>query len=273
MEGGDRPVLVGEEGPSVAAKNEPTRTAAGFRQVTTERISRQVVQQFQQMMRDGVLGHGDKLPAERELAEQFNVSRNSVREALRELDLLGLVESRHGEGTFVRQPTATQLMAPFQAVIELSAPAVDSVMEFRMAFEPGVAALAAANLGPGGEEQLQAALEAFERAVNDGGPVETLDADFHLAVARVTRNPTIIAVHGAVDELLRGMRSRLARSSYHPHDKSVTGHRALYNAIVARDPDLAGRVMRDHLVDVAGDLTARGSGESHESSPRPRATD
>lgn len=242
----------------MAAKNGPTGSVVGFRQVSSERISRQVVQQFQQMMRDGELGQGDKLPAERELAEQFNVSRNSVREALRELDLLGLIESRHGEGTFVRQPTASQLMAPFQAVIELSAPAVHSVMEFRMAFEPGVASLAAANLTEAGEEQLQAALEAFERAVNDGSPAESLDADFHLAVAQATGNPAVIAVHGAVDELLRGMRSRLARSSYHPHDKSVAGHRALFDAIVARDPDLAGRVMRDHLVDVAGDLRPGG---------------
>ena len=241
----------------MAAKNGPARSVAGFRQVSSERISRQVVQQFQQMMRDGVLSQGDKLPAERELAEQFNVSRNSVREALRELDLLGLIESRHGEGTFVRQPTASQLMAPFQAVIELSAPAVHSVMEFRMTFEPGVASLAAANLAPAGEEQLQAALDAFERAVNDGGPVESLDADFHLAVAQATGNPAVIAVHGAVDELLRGMRSRLARSSYHPHDKSVAGHRALFDAILARDPDRAGRAMREHLVDVAGDLHTR----------------
>jgi GntR family transcriptional repressor for pyruvate dehydrogenase complex len=135
-----------------------------------------VVHQFQQMMRDGVLSQGDRLPSERELAEQFNVSRNSVREALRELDLLGLVESRHGEGTFVRRPTPSQLMAPFRAVIELSTPAVDSVLEFRMVFEPGVAALAAANLTELGEGQLREALEAFERAVIDSGPVETVDA-------------------------------------------------------------------------------------------------
>lgn len=242
----------------MVASNRSVKRIAGFRQVSSERLSRQVVQQFQQMMRDGELGQGDKLPAERELAEQFNVSRNSVREALRELDLLGLVESRHGEGTFVRQPTATQLMAPFQAVIELSMPAVDSVMEFRMAFEPGVASLAAANLTPAGEEQLAAALGAFERAVAEGDSVETIDADFHLSVALATGNPTVLAVHTAVYELLHGMRSRLARSSYHPHDKSVVGHRALFDAIVARDPERASRVMREHLIDVAGDLPGTG---------------
>ncbi|MDT0269841.1 FadR/GntR family transcriptional regulator [Streptomyces sp. DSM 44915] len=238
----------------MASNDGTVRTARGFRQVSSERISRRVVQQFQQMMREGELRHGDKLPAERELAEQFSVSRNSVREALRQLDLLGLVESRHGEGTFVRQPTASQLMAPFQAVIELSSPAVDSVMEFRMAFEPGVASLAAANLTVEGQEHLTAALLAFERAVEEGGPVETVDSDFHLAVARATRNTTVLAVHTAVYELLRDMRTRLDRSSYHPHDKTVAGHRAVYDAVVARDPELAGRVMRAHLVDVAGDL-------------------
>ncbi|UED87936.1 FadR/GntR family transcriptional regulator [Streptomyces profundus] len=234
--------------------DEHTRTAKGFRQVRSERVSQRVVQQFQQMMREGQLRYGDKLPAERELAEQFQVSRNSVREALRQLDLLGLVVSRHGEGTFVGRPSASQLMAPFQAVIELSSPAVHSVMEFRMVFEPGVAALAAANFTPEREADLTAALLAFERAVSEGGPVETVDTDFHLAVARATGNTTVLAVHTAVYQLLRDMRSRLDRSSYHPHDKAVAGHRAVFDAVLARDPDEAGRVMREHLVDVAGDL-------------------
>lgn len=245
-----------------------------FQQVSSARISRQVVQQFQQMMRDGVLSQGDRLPSERELAEQFSVSRNSVREALRELDLLGLVESRHGEGTFVRVPTPSQLMAPFRAVIELSTPAVDSVMEFRMVLEPGVAALAATNLTEAGEAQLREALEAFERAVTDGGPVETVDADFHLAVARATGNPAVISVHSGVYELLHGLRSRLGRSSYHPHDRLVSGHRALFDAIVARDPERATRVMRDHLGDVAADLAlARDSEEAEGTPPAPGAAD
>jgi len=239
---------------SVTAKDELARPAPAFRQVASGRLSRQVVSQFQQLMREGVLGSGDKLPAERELAEQFNVSRNSVREALRELDLLGLVESRHGEGTFVRHPGPAQLMAPFRTVIELSMPAAESVMEFRMAFEPGVAALAAANLTAEREQTLLAALERFEQAVHGEGAVETSDADFHLAVAQATGNPTVIAVHAAVYELLHDMRKKLPSASYDPHDKSVAGHRALLDAIRARDPARAGRVMHQHLSDVAGEL-------------------
>lgn len=236
--------------------DEPSARASSpvFKQVSSGRISRQVVTQFQGMMREGILSAGDRLPTERDLAEQFHVSRNSVREALRELDLLGLVESRHGEGTFVRVPGPAELMAPFRSVIELSMPAADSVMEFRMAFEPGVASLAASNLRPAGEELLTQALDRFEQAVTSEARAETPDADFHLAVARVTGNPTVIAVHAAVYELLHDMRSRLAPSSYEPHDKSVAGHRALVEAILARDPDRAAQVMRDHLAAVAGDL-------------------
>lgn len=237
------------------ASSDTERVAGGFRQISSRRISRQVVAQFQEMMRDGSIQHGDRLPPERDLADRFEVSRNSVREALRELDLLGLVESRHGEGTFVRLPSATQLMAPFRAIIELSNPAVDSVMEFRIAFEPGVAAVAATNLTAESKTDLANSLDVFERAVESGTPAETVDADFHFAVARATGNPTIVAVHAAVYELLRGMRSGLSPSRYHPHDKAVAGHRLLHDAIVARDPGRAARAMHDHLVDVADDLT------------------
>lgn len=238
----------------MAAEDGAAKAEVAFRQVETGRLSRRVVVQFQQLIREGVLGTGDKLPAERDLAEQFRVSRNSVREALRELDLLGLVESRHGEGTFVRQPGPAELMAPFRTVIELSMPAADSIMEFRLAFEPGVAALAASNLTPEREQDLVAALERFEQAVHGEGVVETSDADFHLAVAQATGNPTVIAVHAAVYELLRDMRKKLSASTYHPHDRSVAGHRDLLEAICARDPDRAGRVMSEHLAYVAGGL-------------------
>ena len=87
------------------------RVSPEFTAVKLGRVSRQVVQQFQAQVRSGKLHPGDKLPPERELAVQFGVGRNSIREALRELDLLGIVESRHGEGTFVANPSAEAIMA------------------------------------------------------------------------------------------------------------------------------------------------------------------
>lgn len=226
-----------------------------FEAVKLGRVSRQVVEQFQREVRTGRLRPGDKLPTERDMAVQFGVGRNSIREALRELDLLGLVESRHGEGTFVGDPSAADLMAPFRAVIELSSTAGGSVMEFRRVFEPGIAALAAANVTEDRASALHAALTDFEDLVGSGSAgVERADADFHLMIGYTTGNTTVIGVHSALYALLKDFRSKLARSSYAPSDHAVLGHRLIYDAIIAGDSEAASRAMADHLNDVSGAL-------------------
>jgi GntR family transcriptional regulator, transcriptional repressor for pyruvate dehydrogenase complex len=233
------------------------RVSPEFTAVKLGRVSRQVVEQFQAQVRSGKLHPGDKLPPERELAVQFGVGRNSIREALRELDLLGIVESRHGEGTFVANPSAEAIMAPFRAVIELSSTAADSVMEFRRAFEPGIAALAAQNASEAELELLQAALIEFEDRVARqaaDADIQSADADFHLMLGHATRNPTVFGVHSALYALLRDFRSKLDRSSYAPSDRAVAGHRRIYEAVLARDPDAAAGAMKDHLDDVSGAL-------------------
>ncbi|MDT0306466.1 FadR/GntR family transcriptional regulator [Streptomyces sp. DSM 44917] len=231
------------------------RPDARFTAVRLGRVSRQVVEQFQRQLREGNLRPGDRLPPEREMAAQFGVGRNSVREALRELDLLGLVESRHGEGTFVSAPSPEALMTPFRAVIELSSTAAGTVMEFRRAFEPGVAALAATNLTDAGRDRLHAALTDFETRVTQGvTEVERADADFHLMTGHATENAAVIGVHTALYTLLRDVRSRVTSARYGPSDSAVAGHRLIYEAILARDPEAAAREMRAHLDDVSETL-------------------
>lgn len=222
--------------------------------VSSNRLSSQVVEQFVTMLRNGELTPGERLPPERDLAERFGVGRNSIREALRELNMLGLVTSRHGEGTFVGTPDAAQMMTPFRAVIELSAPAAESILEFRLTFEPGVAALAARNITQDGEQRLKAALETFENALATEARAEYSDASFHFAVAEATGNPTVIAVHQALLELLTDFRSKLSRDTYQPDNRVAVGHRELYAAIVSHDEEQARAVMQQHLRDVSQDL-------------------
>jgi GntR family transcriptional regulator, transcriptional repressor for pyruvate dehydrogenase complex len=228
----------------------------GFQSVSTGRVSGQVVSQFLDMVKRGELNAGDRLPPERELAERFGVGRNSVREALRELNLLGVVASRHGEGTFVAAPDARHLMTPFRSLLELSAPAADSVLEFRLVFEPSVAGLAARNLTTAAEVSLRDALATFEAAVSERqSDAERADTAFHFAIARATDNPMVIAVHQALLELLTDFRSKLSRDAYHPQHRVAVGHREIFDAIVSRDEQRAQRTMHDHLVDVSGGLT------------------
>lgn len=237
------------------ALTERTTHLDGLRSVTSNRLSSQVVEQFVTMIRNGELAPGERLPTERDLAERFGVGRNSIREALRELNMLGLVTSRHGEGTFVGTPDAAQIMAPFRAVIELSTPAAESILEFRLTFEPGVAALAARNITEEGERRLKEALETFEKALAGEARAERTDAGFHFAVAEVTENPTVIAVHKALLELLTAFRSRLSSETYRPDNRVAVGHRQLYAAIVGHDEEQARAMMQQHLRDVSQGLT------------------
>lgn len=231
-----------------------------------DRLSRQVVAQVQEMISRGDLRAGDRLPTERQLAEDLGVGRNSVREAIRELDALGLIESRRGEGTYVREFDAAALMAPFRSVIALSTTAPTAILEFRATLEPEVAALAAQKLSEEGGALLANALEQFERAVSEGRSAVDADTSFHLAVARAAGNPALVAVHEALLELLADFRYRLDRKSYRPSAPTLVDHRKILEAILERDPERARAATREHLRHVGEALR----GEQRRSAPRGR---
>jgi GntR family transcriptional repressor for pyruvate dehydrogenase complex len=222
---------------------------ASIRSAPPGRLSRHVVDRFRAMLAAGELRPGDRLPPERELAGRFGVGRGSVREALRELEILGLVEARHGAGTYVRAVDSRELMAPFRSVVALSGAAVDDVLAFRRMFEPQVAALAAVNADDEGRALLQQALRRYDRALGDAHAVEA-DVDFHEAVARCTRNPIVMAVHDALAELSAEFRTHLVGSSYDADHSVARGHQAVFGAVVAGDADAARDAMARHLEQV-----------------------
>src|SRR4051794_21866188 len=161
--------------------------ATWIRPIASERLSDGVVEQFREMVVTGRLVPGQRLPNERELGEMFGVSRNSVREALRQLEMLTLVERRRGDGTYVRELDPVQLMAPFGALIATSPAAVEDVLEFRRTFEPEVAALAAVKADDDGRARLGRSLRHFDSALGARG-ADQADVDFHYTVALVTCN-------------------------------------------------------------------------------------
>jgi len=218
------------------------------------RVSSSVVDHLRELLASGRLAPGDRLPAERELAERLGVGRNSIREALRELQMLGLVEARRGAGTFVRAASPGSLMAPFQTVLSLSAAAIHDVMEFRRIFEPEVAAMAARNVDDDGLELLTRALRRFDDAVEAKAHPVDADVDFHEAVALCTRNAVVIAIQHALAQLFADMRQRLSAASYQSDNRAARGHQALFGAIVAGDPEAAREVMLQHLDEVGESL-------------------
>lgn len=216
---------------------------------TFKRRSEGVLNALEDLILSGEVQPGDRLPTERELAERFGVGRNSVREAIRQLSMLGLVEAYQGGGTFVAEATGASLIRPFLNVVQHGGATADKIMEFRVVFEPAVAALAAMRANPDDVIELESALVGFEQAIAVGDDhAAELDTRFHHLVAAATGNPVFAAVESALMELLHAFRQQaLVRAAYKPGDGAVHGHRVVYECIAVGDASGAADAMREHL--------------------------
>ena len=113
-----------------------------FKPIKNTSISKKVIEQIKGMLYEGTLKKGDKLPSERQMAEGLAISRSSVREALKELEIMGLIESRPGEGNFVKENFEDILYEPFSTIFLLKESNPEEIIELRKVIEQGCAALA-----------------------------------------------------------------------------------------------------------------------------------
>src|SRR5215472_15074118 len=145
------------------------------------RIYAEIVRQIRNLINEGKLKSGDKLPPERDLAERFRVSRASVREALRALESMSLIEIRLGEGTFVRGGSVDSLVEPLALVILAEREAVEDLFEARRLLEPPIAELAARRSTKEEIEEMERILDVQGKEVARGGTGLGQDAAFHAA--------------------------------------------------------------------------------------------
>jgi DNA-binding FadR family transcriptional regulator len=187
---------------------------------------------------------GDRLPTERELAEQFGVSRPTLREAMIALEMLGMIEARHGLGIYV---TGNVRPAAPTSEIDFEIGAFE-LIEARRLFEGEAAALAAASI----DDAQLAQLEALMVRMHDEDEIAGEDADreFHMIIARSTGNGAIIAtIENLWDWRNRSPLARniLARARGMGLEPRINEHRRVFEALKARDPAAARQAMRDHL--------------------------
>jgi DNA-binding FadR family transcriptional regulator len=217
-----------------------------------------VVDGVKQMILDGRLHAGERLPAEKELAATLGVSRGSLREGVRALGTLGILDSRHGDGTYVTTLDPALLLAPvgFIADLQDDASAFHSV---RRLLETEAAGLAALHIDDAGLARLRVALDETARAlVQDPLDHERLvDADlaFHEELAHASGNPVLAA-------LIEGLAGRASRtrlwqglSSLGAGDRTFVEHEAILAAVVAHDPDRARLRMATHLLGIEDSAT------------------
>jgi GntR family transcriptional regulator, transcriptional repressor for pyruvate dehydrogenase complex len=236
--------------------------------IKSTRIYEEIVRQVKQLIAEGRLKTGDRLPPERELAEKFVVSRTSVREALRALESLGLIESRPGEGTFVRQVSVDALVGPLALMMTSQREAIGELFEARRVLEPAIAALAASRATPEEVQEMERILESQAREVAAGRTGLAEDAAFHTAIGAAAHNHAITRIVHAIMDLLTQSREESLNTPGRP-TRSHQDHRRILQAIARRNPSAARQAMLDHLVAVEGLVL----GTASERSERGRRSD
>ncbi|QIN79562.1 FCD domain-containing protein [Rubrobacter marinus] len=213
-------------------------------------VTDEAIAGIKRMILSGEAGPGEKLPREKELASRLGLSRSSLREAVRALTLMGVLNVRQGDGTYVTSLDPHLLLDSVGLVVELSQErTVLELLEVRRLIEPGATALGAARIDGAGIEKLRACLERMEAAPDAQALVEA-DDEFHETIVASAGNQTLSSLIRALSS--RTMRARAWRALADEGVVEVTklGHRNIYRAIEDRDPDLARAAATTHISEV-----------------------
>ncbi len=219
-----------------------------FSPIRTSKISDEVYKQLVSLISSGQLKPGEKLPSEREMASDFGISRQSIREALYRAEIMGLVEVRQGEGSFVLSSVRESLKPPLLVLLEEEAGRIFEFLEVRKLIEGWCAEKAAIEATADDLEKMEEILQKMEKLVPTDTEWEGADVEFHLSIAAATHN--VIAIH--IMEALKdsfGSFFRFRKVLTRPEKKDLLWlhHHEIYRAISQRDPSLAKRKIIYHL--------------------------
>lgn len=229
----------------------------GFDQVRQRRLSDDIVEQLERMILEGTLRPGGRLPAERALAEQFGVSRPSLREAIQKLTAKGLLVSRQGGGNYVVENLGSTFSDPLLHLLECSSEAQRDLLEFRHTLEASCAYYAAIRATDVDRARLREAFDALQDCYSRVDEVSraeegAADANFHLAIAEASHNAVLLhTIRGLFDLLRRNVVTNIGgmyKQRAETRDMLINQHRELYLAIIEGRADDAREVSSRHLL-------------------------
>ena len=210
-------------------------------------LTHSLIAGFKDMISRGELQPGSKLPPERELARQFAVNRASIRQALKALDVMGIVHQRVGDGTYLTQDASTTLRAPLDFLILVDGISFQELYEARRIVEPELAARAALRRTEEDLVALENAVEAMKATpLNDAVGLAEQDLTFHEIIWRASGNRVCQRMFSSLHRALS--RSLTLTSAVCPDQTPVDFHDQVYRAIKNEDPQTARAVMVDHLL-------------------------
>lgn len=218
-------------------------------------MAEEVADRIRGMVLEGAFPPTQPLPAERDLAERFGVSRGAIRDALRILEMVGLIETRHGQGTFPQELSVDRLVAPLASVMSYRPDMQDELLDVRRMFEPAVAQVAATRATEEDFADLERVIEAQRVKLKSGQLPIAEDTSFHALLARSTQNRVVVSIMAILNDLLVESR-KLALSQKGRPEQSIRGHEAVIATLRRRDPDAAAHAMQEHISQIA-DLQVR----------------
>lgn len=208
----------------------------------------EVAKQLQSRIVDK-LKPGDMLPPERELVRRFGVSRSSIRDAIRSLEAVGLLEPRQGVGTVVCEPSVDAIVNPVTNVLLEKRKAIHDLLDVRSVLEPALARRAALHASPEQVAELGAILDRQQEKVHQGELTTDEDSSFHYTIAVAANNDVMLKLVHVLMDVLHETRERSLQVGGR-QEKSLAGHRRILAALKQGDADAAEAAMRRHLSEI-----------------------
>jgi GntR family transcriptional regulator, transcriptional repressor for pyruvate dehydrogenase complex len=228
------------------------------RQIRKKSIAEEIISELRSLIDAGHLIPGGKLPGERELSKMMNVSRPSLREALKVLSLLGVIENRPGSGTFLASSSDQWSMEPFSILFLLRKTTLFEIFDARKILEGGVAALAASHRTDDDLKDMEETLEKMRLNLGKPEIYTKMELEFHRTIIEAAGNHVIADLMEKVYKLLTETRAHIYKKyssrirAY--RDQDYKNHETIYNAIKIGDAQMATKAMADHLLEFEKNL-------------------
>jgi len=220
-----------------------------------DNVTNLLIVRFQQMLSDGVLTPGSKLPPERELAAHFKVARSSLRQALKVLEMMGVITQKIGDGSYLNPDASSVLRVPMEFLFLLDDTTIEELAELRFIIEPALAAKAAERATSCDIKLLRQSILDLENSEGDRVKMVSSDLLFHRTIFQASGNRLTGRLFHTIHRAMLDMITTTSQLVDLEH--TVAFHKPILKAIERRDPELASRLMREHIED-ATKLSNRG---------------
>lgn len=221
----------------------------------SDTLRHEVAEYIKKLIEQGKIKPGDRLPTEREMAEKFGVSRTVIRDAVKTLTGIGVLQVRHGVGIFAATPDSQLIAQQLSSLLYYDHDTISNLFEVRMVLETSAAGWAAERHSDEDLNKIGENLEIHQKVINkgDSATLGEIDRCFHMLVARSTKNPVTIRLMGNLLDLFQ-VSNRQTLSIPGRAMQSVQEHSTIFQAIAGKNKDMARENMKIHLLSILNSL-------------------